>query len=235
MRVCCVVFWVPGASGLVFLPENPALLKEWFMRNWLSDLLGKCEQKGFPEAIPFLKSLQWRWMQADYCADSASELWDSRDPKIAPTNFRLVFQYAVYVEASIYFLNTFRDTLLQVLNVVFMANKYSEEQVGMGKFWDDYKNLPADIIKACNALKDNPEPAYIRAFCNTSKHRALISFGSRMEYGGAYRNDSGVVFEKFQSRGTAYPQTWGIDVLTTYRAQVKQLVDEVGEMILKHI
>lgn len=56
-----------------------------------------------------------------------------------------------------------------------------------------------------------------------------------MEYGGAYRNDSGVVFEKFQSRGTAYPETWGIDVLTTYRAQVKQLVDEVGKMILKHI
>lgn len=205
------------------------------MTNWFSDLLDRCEQKRFSEAIPFLKSLNWRWKQADYCADRASELWDSRDLKIAPTDFGLVFQYAVYVESSIYFLNTFRDTLLQVLNVVFMANKYSEEQVGREAFLDDYKKLPADIIKTCNALGKNQEPAYIRAFCNTSKHRALIPFSSRMEYGGASRNDSGVVFEKFQYKGTAYPETWGIDVLTTYRAQVRQLVDEVGEMIFKHI
>ncbi|MEJ2671424.1 MAG: hypothetical protein P8168_04315, partial [Deltaproteobacteria bacterium] len=65
-------------------------------------------------------------------------------------------------------------------------------------------------------------------FCNTIKHRRLIKTEYRIEYGGNYRNEEGLVFIEFNFKGVTYPKTWAKDIIDKYREEIFNLVVEVG-------
>lgn len=109
----------------------------------------------------------------------------------------VAFSYEAQVESCIKSLHFLGDILSQIINILVLQGKYSEDSVSIKKVKDatDKENVTSEITTS-NLLNDYSFN-YIEAFCNTIKHRRLLHADLRTEWGESARNDSGLRFEEF--------------------------------------
>ena len=212
------------------------------MGKWnFSELNELCRGKGIPDAKIYQNSLDWRWKRADYHAEMASNVWSDlfkESFSLGDQRFnKAVFSYEAQVEACIQSLHSLGDILSQIINVLVLDSRFSEDAVTIKKVVKLMKKeyLAPEIAESTRQFLDDPSFKYIEAFCNTIKHRRLIKTDFRAEYGENVRNESGLRFEEFIFQGNTYPQTWGSDILEKYRLHLLDLITEVGLHINKYI
>jgi len=212
------------------------------MEKWqFSELNKLCEEKGIPDAKLYQNSLGWRWKRADYHAEVASKVWVDLFKEsfsfVDQRCYEAIFSYEAQVESCVQSLHSQADILAQIINVLVLSNRLTEESVSIKtvvKILEDEGIAPA-VAKSSRQLIDDEIFQYIEAFCNTIKHRRLIKTDFRAEYGENARNESGLRFEEFTFKGNAYPQTWGSDILEKYRFHLLDLITEVGLNINAYI
>lgn len=198
------------------------------------ELRDMCRKKGIPDSVIYQNSLGRYWRQAGFHAEKAQEVWKA----LFGSSFTLgdkrfneaVFSYEAYVEACVRALHSMADILAQIINVVILRNRFPEHRVSAKKiteFMEKHGTAP-QVTKRMREFIDSDVFRYIDAFCNTIKHRRLIKTHMRMEYGGDYRNETGIKFKQFHFKGVAYPETWGSDILKKYRNQIRDLVNNIG-------
>jgi hypothetical protein len=210
---------------------------EW---NFL-ELNKLCAEKGISDAKIYQNSLAWRWKRADYHADIASMVWLDlfKEPFtfVDKRCYEAIFSYEAQVEACMQALHSQADILAQIINVLILGNRLSEDSVSIKKVVTIMINgkIAPEVAKNANQLLNDVIFKYIEAFCNTIKHRRLIKTDFRAEYGNYARNESGLRFEAFMFKGDTYPKTWGSDILEKYRFHLLDLINEVGLNINKFI
>jgi hypothetical protein len=210
------------------------------MKSWsFEELRDLSRKKGISEEIissfsTFATSLDWRYVRAKFHAEQAHNIWkDLLGQSFAfgdEKYNKAEFSYEAYVEACVQSLHSMADILGQIINIVILQNHFSEDNVWLKRVaaYINNNGIAPDVLMELNKLINSNEFCYIEAFCNTIKHRRLIKTEYRVEYGGDYRNEEGLVFVEFNYRAVAYPKTWAKDIIDKYREEIFNLVVEVG-------
>ena len=212
------------------------------MEKWkFSELNKLCEEKGIPDAKVYQNSLGWRWKRSAYHADTASKVWSELFKEsfsfVDQRCYEAIFSYEAQIESCVQALHSQADILAQIINVLILSNRLSEDSVSIKKvvkIMED-ESIAPEVAKRARQLIDDELFNYIEAFCNTIKHRRLIKTDFRAEYGENARNESGLRFEEFIFKGNTYPQTWGSDILEKHRFHILDLITEVGLQINAHV
>jgi len=212
------------------------------MEKWkFSELNKLCKEKGIPDAKIYQNSLGWRWKRADYHADMASKVWSDLFKGsfsfVDQRCYEAIFSYEAQVESCVQALHSQADILAQIINVLILENRLSEDSVTIKKVVKilEDESIASEIAKSARQLIGDEIFNYVEAFCNTIKHRRLIKTDFRAEFGENARNESGLRFEEFIFKGNTYPQTWGSDILEKHRYHILDLINEVGFHINAHI
>lgn len=210
------------------------------MKSWsFEELRDLCRKKGISEEVisnfsTFAISLDWRYVRAKFHAEQAHNIW--KDLLGQSFSFgdekynKAEFSYEAYVEACVQSLHSMADILGQIINIVILKNYFSENNVLLKRVAAYMKKngIAPDVLMELNILLKSNEFCYIEAFCNTIKHRRLIETEYRVEYGGDYRNEEGLVFIEFNYWDVTYPKTWAKDIIDKYREEIFSLIVGVG-------
>ncbi len=212
------------------------------MTRWkFSELNDLCKLKGIPDAKQYQEDLNWRWKRSEYHAETAKDIWTEHfngsfsipDEK----NDKPFFSYEAQVEACAQSLHALADILAQIINVVVLNVKHREDDVSLKTILKamQKEGIAGVVVTEINNLLIDDAFLYIEAFCNTIKHRRLIRTNFRAEYGGASRNECGLIFEEFKFKGKIYPQIWGSDILDKFRIRVFELITNIGLSINAYV
>jgi hypothetical protein len=210
------------------------------MKTWsFEELRSICRKKGVSERVisnfsTFATSLDWRYVRAKFHAEQAHNILKDlfgQSFSFGDERYnKAEFSYEAYVEACVQSLHSMADILGQIINIVILAGNFSEDGASIKKIarYMGKIGIAPDILTELNKLINSNEFCYIEAFCNTIKHRRLIETEYRVEYGGDYRNEEGLVFVEFNYKGVTYHKTWAKDIIDKYREEIFNLVVEVG-------
>lgn len=193
-----------------------------------------CEKHGIPYPNEYLTSLEWRQRRAGYHAEMAEAEWSdfmSKPFAVGDEAYqKAFFVYEAHAEACVQALHAMADILAQIINATLMATPLSEDDVSFPGVPVRLKKQgnATRIITACNSLMQSKEYRYVNAFSNTIKHRRLVRSDIGGEHGNGTRNKTEPIFAEFNYKGASYPETWGSDILASYRQEIVRLVNEVG-------
>lgn len=190
-----------------------------------------------------LLSLSWQHWKVGYHAQRAEEIWvefrsaHTGGHEIAGGNEQWWEAYrtsAAETEATVEVINAEADIIAQVINKIILRNPLPEEEVS---FWKVLKRLKRqnpipNVATAIETFINSSEFAYIRAFCNTIKHRNLIEKEYRIEsrVGKAYTE--GTRFTAFCHKNHRFPITWASDINGPYRKMLGESVEKIGDAII---
>jgi len=212
------------------------------MNKWSFEELNKlCERKGISHAKVYQNALAWRWKRADYHAEIASRVWSDLFKEsfsfVDQRCYEAIFSYEAQVESCLLALHSLGDILSQIINVLVLGSRLTEDSVSIKKVVDmmEKKGAAPDVARTARQLLDDKVFNYVEAFCNTIKHRRLLKTNFRAEYGENARNESGLLFEGFVFKGNAYPETWGSEILKKHRFHVLDLITEIGLSINEYV
>ena len=102
------------------------------MGKWqFSELNKLCEEKGIPDAKIYQNSLGWRWKRADYHAEMASrvrsDLFKESFSLGDQRCYEAIFSYEAQVGSCVQSLHSQADILSQIINVLILGNRLSED------------------------------------------------------------------------------------------------------------
>jgi hypothetical protein len=209
------------------------------MKTWsFKKLRELCRKKGISERViakfsTYATSLDWRYARAKFHAEQADHVWEELFAKSFTFGDEIynvaAFSYEAYVEACVQSLHSMGDILGQIINIVILENILCEETLYLNRVADymEQNGIASDILNELKKLINSNEFCYIKAFCNTIKHRRLIKSQFRNDYDKNYYK-LGLVFDEFNYKVKTYPQTWGDDIIDKYREEIINLVIEVG-------
>jgi Cthe_2314-like HEPN len=210
------------------------------MKTWsFEELRDLCQKRGISNGSisnfsTFATSLDWRYLRAKFHAEQAHNIW--KDLMAQSFTFgdekynEAEFSYEAYVEACVQSLHSMGDILGQIINILILAGYFTEDEVSIKKVarYMSTTDLAPDVLIELNNLINSIEFSYIEAFCNTIKHRRLIKTEYRIEYGGNYRNEEGLIFVEFDYKSMTIPKTWAKDIIEKYREEIFKIIVEVG-------
>jgi hypothetical protein len=110
--------------------------------------------------------------------------------------------------AAIYTVRSLYDLLAQLIRGLLLEDVLSESACNIHRVRD---HLPkGDLKSAIEEVLDSEGFQYINAFANVSKHRALVKFGSWVDF---VNDKSGVKFSAFEYRSEVFPELWSDEIL----------------------
>jgi hypothetical protein len=209
----------------------------YIQTDWdLGELDDLCRAKGRECPSDLLSSLIWKQYQSELHAEEANRIWkellssggfSSGDERFTRSNFL----YAAHVECCAHCLRSMIDIMAQIINVVILEKKFDVSKVFI---WEIYSSLKEDnkryekIRDSLKSLITSESFTYLDDFCNKNKHRGIIKHKFHAEYGFNKRNESGVVFEKFNFKNKDHPEMWGSDIIGKHREQMLSMIADMG-------
>ena len=110
--------------------------------------------------------------------------------------------------AAIYTVRSLYDLLAQLIRGLLLDGALTESACNIHRVRD---HLPeGDLKTAIEEVLDSEGFQYINAFANVSKHRALVKFGSWVDF---VNDKSGVKFSAFEYRGQLFSELWSDEIL----------------------
>ena len=207
------------------------------MSEWnIKDFVYLCYEKGIARKHPgwtnYLTAVQQSLYQANRHAEDAKQAgqsWiESGKFDLVPESRERV-EYETQIFAYIRALHSVADKLGQVINLVVLDGDLDEETVNFGKVVDRLAKtrIAPQVKDSMERFRDSQEFRYLRAFCNTIKHRQSPQWGLRMEYRPDKPWRADMTFLAFEYEGEKYPEVWASDVLE-YRYRVQGALADVG-------
>lgn len=199
----------------------------------------------YPE--PYLKALDWMEWKAKYHAQQAQRVWENfksahpRGWEVGGSNQEWWDTFdasAAETEAVVQSLYSQADVIAQVINQIMLGGSLCEEKVTFSKMLEELEKShrsASNVTTRIRAFRNTREFKYVRAFCNTMKHRRLIDAEWRAEGGEGTRNEEGVRFRAFSYKGSNWPITWASDINDHYRKTLRKCLREIGTAIIDRL
>ena len=113
------------------------------------ELRNLSKQKGIPDSTVYLNTLEFKGRRARFFADKSNKAIDRwkksrpnvnlNDPEIMQEIGEATFGAEAYAEAALWNLHTMADVLAQIMNVILLQARLSEEAVSFKKIKDEIK------------------------------------------------------------------------------------------------
>lgn len=131
-------------------------------------------------------------------------------------------------------INAEADIIGQVVNKIMLRNPLPETDVHYFTVLSMLRNQSPihNLVIAMEEFIASNEFKYIRAFCNTSKHRNLIEKEYRIESGVETAYTEGIRFRTFCYGNHRFPITWASSINGPYRKRLEEFVKKIGDAII---
>ena len=205
-----------------------------------------CKEKNLTYPEIYVRSLSWQQWKAGYHAQRAEEIWvefksaHTGGYAIRGSNgpwWEAYYTSAAETEATVQAINAEADIIAQVINKIMLRNPLPEANVDYFTVLSRLRNQGPihNVITAMEEFIGSNEFKYIRAFCNTSKHRNLIEKGYDFGGGVSTAYTEGMRFKAFCYRNRAFPITWASSINGPYRETLGEFVKKIGDAILDYL
>ncbi len=205
-----------------------------------------CKEKNLAYPEIYIRSLSWQQWKAEYHAQRAEEIWiefksaHTGGYAIAGSNrqwWKAYYTSAAETEATVHAINAEADIIAQVINKVMLRNPVPETNVAYSDILRRLRNQSptCSVATAMEEFIDSDEFKYIRAFCNTSKHRNLVEKEYRFEGGVATAYTEGMRFKAFRYRNDSFQITWASSINGPYRETLEEFVQKIGDAIIDYL